>query len=247
MNDLSQAQMERIAALVKAEKAVQKDEENWELPCEVTALIKVYNALDPDCGTLFYTLRSLIFGVQSISVKIVLCDNGSTDGSQVILNQLKAEVTTAGFQGSATRAYWLAKFRDIQVVAAMPQNDEYPEGQRKRNSHYKAMYARMLPVVDTDYVLLIDADVDAPTGSLRTMLDALKDDPELGVVAIGYDPNVHIEQGLMMLGTELARSIDWKKRERGCVCRLITDEIQGMGKKALRLNALSARHRKREI
>ncbi len=245
MDTLSSAQLERIAALVKADKPLPKAEV-FQLPCEVTALIPCFDALCWEWGSLFVTLDSLLLGHQSVPVKLILCDNGSRDGTQDFLRALKQDDAKTASQ--VTRSFWLERFpAGIEIAEPVPENEEYPAGQNRINQHLRVIYQRMLELVDTDYVLTVDADVEVPRGAVRTMLDALKNDVELGMVGIGYGPADHIQHGLAMMRTEDMRSAKWPDPgPKSCTCRVLNDEVKRMGKKVLHLSPLSARHTKME-
>ena len=246
MEGLSDGQLEQIAALVKPAKS---ETGTQKMPVEITACIPCYNALCWATGSLFVTLHSLEIGAQSLRVKLVLCDNASTDGTQLVLKAM-AEKDPNDYSGGRipdyiVRKFWLGRFPDgIQIAEPVPVNEEYPQGQSRMNAHMKVIHPRMLALVDTPYVLTVDSDVEVPRGSVRTMLDALKNDSELGMVGIIYEDCDHVQHGLRMMRTEDMRALNWGAR--GCTCRFLNDEVKRMGKKVLHLSPLSARHTKME-
>ena len=244
MEGLSDAQLERFAALVKADKT-EPEKGIQHMPVEVTACIPCYNALYWGTGSLYVTLHSLEIGAQSLQVKLVLCDNGSTDGTQLVL---KAMAERDDPVDQIVRQFWLSLFpAGIQIAEPVPVNEEYPQGQSRMNAHMRVIHPRMLELVDTPYVLTIDTDVEAPRGCVRTMLDALKNDPKLGMVGIKYEDCDHVQHGLRMMRTEDMRALSWgDPGPRNCTCRFLCDEMKRMGKKVMHLSPLSARHTKYE-
>lgn len=244
--DLSDAQLKRIAALVKADKPL-PESKAFQLPCEVTACIPCFDALCWEWGSLYVALDSLLPGHQSVPVKLILCDNGSRDGTQVLLRAM-AEKEGKNIPDQVVRSFWLERFpAGIKIAEPVPINEEYPEGQNRINYHLRELYRRMLKLVDTPYVLTVDADVEVPRGAIRTMLDALKNNADLGMVGIGYGPANHIQHGLAMLRTEDMRAARWPDPgPQNCTCRVLTGEVERMGKKVMHLSPLSARHTKME-
>ncbi len=244
--ELSVAQLEQIAALVKTDKP---EQDIQKMPVEVTVCIPCYNAFCWGEGSLNVTLQSLEIGAQSLQVKLVLCDNASVDGTQLVLKAM-AEKDPKDYPGGripdlTVRKFWLGRFpAGIQIAEPVPVNEEYPAGQGRMNAHMKVIHPRMLELVDTPYVLTVDADVEVPRGAVRTMLDALKNDPECGLVGISYAPSDHVQHGLAMMRTEDKRLIQWGAR--GCTCRYMNDEVKRMGKNVIDLSPLSARHTKYE-
>lgn len=239
MSDPSRDVMEQIAALMRARDV---DTPLLKLPCEVTACIPVFDSLTVEFGTLMNTLHSLIH--QSTQVKLVFCDNGSRDGSQVLLDEMSRD--------TVTRAFWLERFpHGIKVAETVPQNEDYPRGQRRMNVNMKLLHQRMLDLVDTPYVVTVDSDVEVPRGGIRTMLDCLKDDPDIGMVGIGYPPNAdHVQHGLLMMETEFKRSLGWESMPveflKRCTCKWLNERVKNAGKRVVRLDPLSARHTKLE-
>jgi hypothetical protein len=108
-----------------------------------------------------------------------------------------------------------------------------------------ACLRKMWPLVETPYLLTVDADVDAPHGGVRTMLETLKSDSEIGMVGIMYERAAdHVKHGLAMLRTELAQKIALVPGE--CPCSHMHKQVEEMGHKVVYLSPLSARHRKYE-
>jgi cellulose synthase/poly-beta-1,6-N-acetylglucosamine synthase-like glycosyltransferase len=207
-----------------------------EMPCEITVVMPTYNSII----TLGHALRSVHYGKQSCPVKLMLIENGSEDGTQLLLRDLKAS--------GVTRNFWMTSysFADIAVVE-VPQSDTYPGGQARKHFNLRECYQTALPDVDTEYVLFMDSDVEVPVGGVRTMLQALKEDSGIGWVGITYDPKPgHIQHGCAMMRTglacELASGLKMDPPRYICHCAQFGKMVADRGLKSVPLDPLSARH-----
>ena len=231
--DVSDDQRRVIEAVVSAVAVPQPLGTVEKMPCEVTACITVWNGL---C-TLGHTLFSLEKGAQSVPLRLILAENGSDDGTQLVLRDMAKD--------SVTRAHWLRRgFRDIGVVEE-PQHEEFPGRFPREYVNIKACFEKMFALVETPYLLTVDADVEVPRGSLRTMLELLKGDDTLGMVGIIYEfETTHVKHGLAMMRTELAKKV--RLRADACMCSQLDRQIRDMGFSVKHLSPLSARHVKLE-
>lgn len=240
--------MDHLSAIIAARESPTFHGGNVKMRCEVTAAVPVYNAFRHlgDC------LSSLGWGKQSIPFRLVMAENGSVDGTQLVLRDLMKD--------SVTRQYWIGEtdFRDIKIVE-VPQDDCYPvEGRARYRYNIRACLQEMIGHVKTEFVLLLDADVEVPIGGARTMLETLKAYSDIGWCGITYDPNPgHVQHGLAMMRTEQAAryigSLPMKPRKTPvgyvypCMCKLLEEMIVSDGLKSEPLDPLSARHGRLEL
>lgn len=239
MNDLTA----QVASIVAALQAPSVANGVSLMPCEVTVGIPVYQGF----RVLGWTMHALEIGAQSVPLKVILAENGSTDGTQLVLRDLMHD--------SVTRREWMGRgWRDISVVE-VPQNEEYPAGEGRILYHMRECHRAMLAKVDTPYYLSVDADVEAPRGAVRTMVELLNRDQNVGVVGIQYDPAAdHVKCGMMMMRTTEAREwmarVEMKPERTGqyrCLCGHIDTIVHQDGRKTVHLSPLSARHAKLEV
>jgi glycosyltransferase involved in cell wall biosynthesis len=232
---LSASEIERIAALVSAKRAPDLSLARESLPCEVTAVVYVYNCI---C-TLALAMRSVEPGAQSVPVKLIVADNGSRDGTQAFVRDLASD--------SVTRNHWLSRgFRDIRCIS-VPHNESHA-GLPGKLWNMRECLRETTKLIDTEYTFSFDADVETPSGALRTMLDALKEHPRLGAVGIQYDDSVdHVEHGCTMRRTDALRKAVVEMTFTDCPCRQIHRHIEGQGLLVRHLPPLSARHMKLEV
>jgi hypothetical protein len=235
---MDQAQAEQIAAILASMQAPYKPSGPDVMATEVTVCIPVFNAVK----TLGWTLHALEPGAQSVPLNLIIAENGSTDGVQCWIRDMR--------QPSVTLSHWSKLFRQIMVVE-VPQNEEYPvEGKHREFFNIRECFRAMWPKVQTPYLLAVDADVEAPRGAVRTMLEALKQDPETVMVGIQYDPSTdHVKHGMAMLPTPLALQLMQRlemKPPYTCMCSQLTRMVREANKKAVNLSPLSARHARLE-
>jgi len=175
-------------------------------------------------------------------MNLIIAENGSTDGSQCWIRDMR--------QPSVTLKYWCQFFGQIMVVE-VSQNEEYPvENKSRELFNIRECFRTMFPKVQTPYLLMVDADVEAPRGAVRTMLETLKQDEEIGMVGIQYDlATDHVKHGMAMLSTTLALDLVQRlemKPPYTCMCSQLTRMVRESNKKAVNLSPLSARHMKLE-
>jgi len=208
-----------------------------EFPVEVTCVIPTFNVW----FTLGRVLRALEMGAQSMPMKLILCDNGSTDPTADILAGKKI-------------VSWLKAhaFVDPQVLPPVPHvvtgpNQQVVRGQAQKNVNMEFMRKKLTMAVDTPYILYVDADVEMPVGGVCDLLNALKSDEKLALAGILYDRKVdHIQMGCTMGRSEVMKELDWSSE--GCSCRWATRKLRSMGWKVEYLDPerITARHLRHE-
>ena len=236
---MEQSQAEQVAAILASLQAPYKPCGNDVVATEVTVCIPVFNAVK----TLGWTLHALEPCAQSVPLNLIIAENGSTDGTQCWVRDM--------IQPSVTLKHWSQFFSQIMVVE-VPQNEEYPVENRAREVfNIRECLRAMIAKVQTPFVLTVDADVEAPRGAVRTMLETLKQDREVGLVGIQYDLETdHVKQGMAMMRTELARDVIGRLKMKPpyeCMCGQTTRMVRETNLKAVNLSPLSARHAKLEV
>jgi hypothetical protein len=235
MQSVDKEQAELIASLVATLQGDTPPE--TKMPCEVTVCMPVKDAV----FTVHKALRSTWFRRQGLPVKLFMTENGSIDGTQEFVRGLRDD--------SVTRDTWLkwSRWRKLKVFEVEP--EVAVAGQRFPGEYYniRNCFQKMFLHVDTPYVLTLDADVDAPSGSIRTMLEALKRDEKLGIVGIKYDDNVtHVKHGLSMMRTSNAREWASRLQPDACMCSQWCKMSEDADLKCVNLPGITARHRKNE-
>jgi hypothetical protein len=225
---------DQVLAIVNALQAPKSPAGPVRMPCEVTACMPVYNGLRSFAAA----VCALGPGAQSVPVKLLFAENGSTDGVQLVVRGMARD--------SVVRRHWMQWFRDIDLVE-VPQNEEYPvEGRARHRFNVRECYREMFVQVDTPYLLMVDVDVEAPHGALRTMLEAFKTDDRLGIVGITYDfETAHVQGGMAMMRTDVAKDLVGRLEMRppyACMCSQMCALVAEKGLKVTHLNPLSARH-----
>jgi hypothetical protein len=236
---MNRHEADQAAAIEASASVLYKPQGQDVIEVEVTACIPVFNAFK----TFGYTLHALEPGAQSVPLDLIIAENGSEDGVQCMIRDLRGP--------SVTTRYWSQFFRQIMVVE-VPQNEEYPVENWARGAYnVRECFRTMFPKVQTPYVLTVDADVEAPRGAVRTMLEVLKRDSEIALVGIQYQTSVdHVKHGMAMMATPLAASMATRlqmKPPYTCMCHQFTRMVREDNLKAVNLSPLSARHAKDEM
>jgi len=232
---------EQVAAVITAMNAgvVPSDTPRMR-ECLVTVCIPVYNAI----RTLPFCLESLLEGEQSEPIALMIAENGSEDGTQVLVRAM-------GGDDPLTRRWWEKRYRSLTVVR-VPHDEAYPvAGKQREFANIRECFKSMVSKVATRYILWMDADVEAPRGAVATMRVALEQDDRIGCVGIDYsDRLTHIQNGLMMMRTELAREIVpmlTMTPPFTCMCSQMCAILKEKGLRVVPLSPLSARHLKLEV
>jgi len=206
------------------------------MECEVTACIPVYNGIN----SIGYTLWALEHGAQSEPVKVLLCDNGSRDGTQLLVKGMQKD--------PVTQRHYSERFPAGFQAMDVDYNDSLPGRFPREGYNIRQCFRKMWPQVDTEFILMVDADVDTPRGAVRSMLDILKHDDSIGMVGCHYDPVVdHVQHGCAMIRTVLALAILPTLRTEVCMCKQINQYLKVQKLKAIAIDSLKARHSSREV
>lgn len=231
---LSEADAKLVAGFISAIRGESPPE--TKMPCEVTVCMPVYNAI----FTVQKSLRSCWFSRQGIPLNVFAVENASNEGTQDFMRGL--------MKPSVTRDTWLtlSKWRELRVFE-LPQAEghawRFPREFYNLRSCFRLMFAK----AQTEYVLTLDADVDAPAGGVRTLLEALKADDKLGIVGIKYDDNVtHVKHGFSLMRAKDARRWAARLQTHDCMCSQWCKMAEDEGYKCVNLPGLTARHRRNE-
>ena len=236
MTDLSQQELERIASVVNAMRAKTPDGPASKVPTEITVCIPAYNAF----RTLGMVLHSLGRGMQSMPVAVILCDNGSTDGTQMFVREF--------LRDSVTKGHWVKRFPRGISAMQVPQYDDLPARFPREYYNIRECFKVMWPTVETPYLLAMDADVEMPQGALRTLYDILRLDETIGQVGIQYDEAIdHVQHGCTLIRSELAVQVLPRLTIETCMCRQICSLLDGMKYRSIHVPAMSARHARNEV
>lgn len=235
MVELSTHDAAMVASIIETMRAGKKSCAD-QMPCEVTVCVPVYNAI----MVLPKTLRATWFQRQGIPVEMFITENQSIDGSQDFIRGLR--------DASVTRDSWLKRsgWRHLQVFEVEQEdglNWRFPREYANLRNSFQQMFAK----VTTEYVLTLDSDVDLPAGSVRSMLEAMKRDPKLGIVGIMYDyATDHVKHGLSMMRAADARMWASRLTIDGCLCSQWCRMAGDAGYKVINMPGITARHRKNE-
>jgi glycosyltransferase involved in cell wall biosynthesis len=207
----------------------------------VTVIVPVQDGM----GTLPTVLGSLGVGQQSLPVRLLMCDNGSVDGTWEWLQSdtLRSQLQSRGIQ-------------DYVLLEQVPSKKRIFQGQELRSKNLEHMLCKFCLVIEkapTDYVLSLDADVVIPRGALRDLVENMDDEPKLGALGLIYDYSKnsqdwvsdHVKRGCTMYRWKALKEIaDDGFGTTGCVCRYIHEEleIRGWWVRHLEPERISARH-----
>lgn len=160
-------------------------------PVEITVGMPVFNA----ATTIARSLVSLT--LQNIPLKVVIIDNGSTDGTYEML-QVVAKNNVYGY------------------TVQLERSSKQPGGKDK---NIPIIRRKICDILDTDYLFFLDADVSIPSLILQDLLVEMKKRPVLGALGLAYEPHApHVKMGAVLIRRELAKEINWKWDDEGCDC-----------------------------
>ncbi|AQT67945.1 transferase 2, rSAM/selenodomain-associated [Anaerohalosphaera lusitana] len=158
----------------------------------ITFAIPTYN----NAETIMTVLKRCL--QQDVKPKILIMDNGSTDGT---VEMLRAAINN-GIFGPVD-----IKLESVQRML----------GGKSKNIPY--VRYKLCQAVDTEYVFLLDADVLIPQHAILGLREMLEEDGDLVGAGIRVDPIVeHIQFGAILLKSEIARQIKWNNGEGKCEC-----------------------------
>ena len=205
----------------------------------VTAIMPIRNARK----TLWDSLRSLANGVGTMPVRVLLCDNGSDDGTEDAVANPKTLV-------------WLRSLElyDVRVLESVPSKEGVfpgadPEFVRNKNlEHMLAKFAWEIEHTEpvTPFVFRLDADVKMPSKGLMDLVMAMTADPGLGLLGIKYPPvSDHVGGGCTLYRWEPLRQIaEAGFSHDGCDCRWLHKEMERRGWAARHIDGMEAEHMK---
>lgn len=208
----------------------------WEMAPEVTVLMPVYQGL----LVMPRALEALVAG-QSIPLRLVLVDDGSTDGCAELLASatFRAHLRMRGFASV-----------DVLPAATEPGRDpERPWDQALYIEHMIAVRRRLLEAVRTEWTWWVDQDVMVPVGAARTLGDALNRMCRPGLLGLLAEPVAdHVRLDCAMGPTDVLREVTaegWGTD--GCECRWLHDELIRRGFTSNYVQGWQARHLRLEM
>ena len=203
----------------------------------VTAVMPIQNARK----TLWTSLRSLASGVGNIPTRVLLCDNGSTDG-------------TEGLVADQRTRTWLRTLglADVRILDSVPdKKSAFPGKDRQyiRNKNLEHMFAKFaweIERAETPFMFRLDADVKMPPKGLMDLVMAMTADPRSGVLGIAYPPvGDHVHGGCTLYRFEPLKDIAKAGfQSDGCTCRWLHKEMERRGWTARHIDGLAAEHMK---
>lgn len=182
----------------------------------LTICIPCFNSLP----TIRVVLNVLNF--QDLYPKIIILDNGSTDGTFEAL--------------SAMKVYKWFKDLDIELRCF---------GQISNRGHQNINFIRhkFCELVKTKYLMFLDSDVLLPPYILKPLLEVIEKREDLGMLGLKYDVNTnHVKMGATILRSALAKNIKWKKTEDACECLNCAKDLLVRGFKVEHYDKQLARH-----
>ena len=170
---------------------------------ELTVCIPTYNS----AGTIKRSLDSLMR--QEIRPRIIIYDNGSTDGTiELIEAMLRNNV-----------------YKDADI--SFNKTTHVPGGKDKNICF---MRFKLTELVNTEFLFFLDSDVMIPPGALKPILLEMKKYKTLGMLGLRYDDNPpHVKMGATILRTELAKKVKYAWDNQGCDCVHTAKQIRSMG------------------
>jgi glycosyltransferase involved in cell wall biosynthesis len=183
---------------------------------ELTITIPTMNSTK----TLSLVLNSLVIQRINIDFKVLIFDNGSTDGTVEMVNAI------------IKNNYYKMDIRLIETT----------ERSGGRTFNIPFMRYKICQEVDTEYLFFLDSDVILPPNAVLDLLESFKKRNDLGMLSIRYEPNAdHVQMGATLWKTEIAKKIKWIIDEN-CECKNAIKSLLELGLKAEYHNTLQARH-----
>lgn len=175
----------------------------------LTILMPVFNGSD----TIQRALRSIVD--QGVRPKIIIMDHGSTDGTLELL--------------IAARESGHYQKLDIDLF----QLERRSEDPKVNKCDIRTELSK-LP--KTKFSFWLDDDVKLPVYALVRMLDIMKNDLTVGMLAINYqnehpiDPKMqHLGIGATMMPSKILTKIRWECGVLPCECAAVRQQIEKMG------------------
>ncbi len=187
-----------------------KEEKKYDL----TVCIPTFNGSD----TLQIALKAL--AVQSLELKVIIADNGSTDGTP--------EMVEAGIKNN-----WF-KGLDVEL---------HKVGRIEGGKHPNVLMVRkkLADLVKTKFMFWLDDDIKLPPHVMRFMLDEMLRHPETGALGVNYQPyNGHVAIGCVMMVTDCAKKIEWRYDNMPCECMATMKQIEKQDYKVMFMHTVTA-------
>lgn len=198
---------------------------------EVTVAMPIFNA----SGTIKAVLDKLTY--QKIpNLEVLMMDNGSTDGTIGLLSELCARNYYLHKKAQDRNNLLLKYFIGIHDHTKHP----YENAQMTRK-----ILARQ---VKTEFVFFLDTDVILPPFSIPRMLEAFKEEENIGELGMRYEPDSahqHVMLGATLWRTKTFLDLPEFTKEHlsmGCDCNFAVKEVEKMGMKSLHYPHLQAYH-----
>ena len=160
-------------------------------------------------------------------LKVLVVDTGSQDGTPELI---ETQIKNGWWKPPSFRP-----FLDMRLV-------RLPEIKGKGAGVVAAM-EYFQKTVDTEFMMRIEPDILIPPNALRPMMGMFREDPTLGMLAIGYCPTKdHVPTDCTMLRMCDVRAITWQWSKAGCDCMHAFYQLNSVGKKVKFHPELKSRH-----
>ncbi len=184
--------------------------DSFERPVRCTVCIATFNSM----AWLTLVLKAL--SRQGERLDVILCDNGSQDGTTEHIANPKTKAVIEGLNNHAIREY--------RVLDPSPH-------QANVEANVAWSKAKMVDEVKSEYVFWLDHDVSLPSGTLRTLIEEFEQDEKLGALGLPYENSYdHPEMGALLMRTEVAREVGFT-HQGNCVCRNLAKALEARGLK----------------
>jgi hypothetical protein len=199
-----------------------------EAACDVTACLCAYN----DQDHVMRVLRRLWAQGVRMDVLVAL-DSETSDMTREILTAPRLEKYMVDHASQSIRA-----LKYIGEIGHRPQME----------NTLAAAKAAFLNDVKTEFVWWMDADVYLDAGTIRTAIQFMRSRPDVGAACAPYVlKSDHLEQGAMLMRTDVARELGFDGRPDGktrCVCMNIARDLAQKNLKVEAIPAMDAFHGK---
>ena len=176
---------------------------------DLTILMPTYNGSD----TIQLTLRRIL--IQGVNARVIVMDNGSTDGTLEMLKEAKKNKHYGEL--------------DIELYKC----SRIP-GEPKHNKCN--IREKLIKLASTQYVFWLDDDILLSPFTLQNILVDIRLNPQCGLMGVQYQPwNQHIGMGCTIMPLDVAKKIKWElgKDQQGnempCECGNIMEQVKKMG------------------
>ena len=182
---------------------------------DLTVCIPTYNGSD--------TIQKAIYSLltQGLNLRIVVADNGSTDGT---LEMLTKAVSSGWYGNQCVELY------DAKRI----------KGERKENIAHVRKY--LAEKVDTKYVFWLDDDIKLPPFALKFAMEIADQNPRLGIVGLQYQSfNNHMALGATLMPVGIAKKLTFGYLPgQPCECNGTIEEIKKLGYNIMFMKKITA-------